>query len=486
MPDQQPDAPLTPDVNCWRIEQADAASVIVDADDYFRFARSAMLKARRRIMLIGWDFDARINLGESSEAPDAPAKVGEFILWLVNRNPELEVYLLRWDMGALKTLFRGSTVLTMLKWMRHPRIHTKLDAKHPPAASHHQKIVVIDDCFAFCGGIDMTGDRWDTRQHIDNDPGRHRPNGTPYKPWHDATTALTGPVAAALGEHARARWERAGGPPLAPITGANDCWPDDLVKDFEHVAVAIARSSPEMADCAPVTEIERLYLDQIARAKRMIYAESQYFASRRIAEAIAKRLEEEDGPEIVLINPVSAQGWLEPVAMDTARARLYESLRGRDKHRRFRIYHAYTAGGEAIYVHAKIMIVDDRTLRVGSSNMNNRSLRLDTECDVTIDAAQPGNEQVGPTILAIRDGLLAEHLGLPRDEVTAHLAGSQSLIATIEALRGEGKTLRPYEPPELSDMKAWLADNEVLDAEGPGQMFEGIGKGGLFRRLRPA
>ena len=265
---------LRPGDTCWRIEQATAAAVIVDADDYFRHARSAMLKARKRIMLIGWDFDARIKLGTSDEARDAPSRVGDFILWLVDNNPELEVFLLRWDLGAMKTLFRGRTLFTVIKWMRHPRIHTKLDAKHPPAASHHQKIVVIDDCFAFCGGIDMTGDRWDTREHRDDEPGRRQPNGKPYKPWHDATTALTGPVAAALGDHARMRWERAGGHPIEPVKGGSDCWPDALERHFGEVTVAIARSAPEMPDCEPVIEIERLYLEQIASAKRSIYAES--------------------------------------------------------------------------------------------------------------------------------------------------------------------------------------------------------------------
>ena len=95
----------------------------------------------------------------------------------------------------------------------------KLDGAHPPGASHHQKIVVIDDSLAFCGGIDMTGDRWDTREHRDDEPRRITPGGAPYAPWHDATTAIEGPAAAALGELARDRWRRAGGAALAPVTG---------------------------------------------------------------------------------------------------------------------------------------------------------------------------------------------------------------------------------------------------------------------------
>ena len=464
----------------WRRARATQMSVIVDADDYFRNARAAMLKAQRRIMLIGWDFDARIELTDQAREDGEPRRVGDFIYWLIERNPQLEVYLLRWDVGALKTLMRGSNIAMILRWMRHPRIHTRLDGFHPPAASHHQKIVVIDDCLAFCGGIDMTSERWDTRAHRDDEPGRVTPRGKPYKPWHDATTALQGPIAATLGELARDRWSRAGGGEIAPITSQADCWPDLLIPDFRDVEVGIARTRPEMPDCPEIREIEGLFVAQIAGARTSIYAESQYFASRRIAEAIGARLAEPDCPEIVIINPRSAQGWLEPVAMDTARARLFAALKQRDRNDRLRLYHPYTAGGEAIYVHAKVMIVDGRTLRIGSANMNNRSMGLDTECDVMIDAGDEGAQ----AICAIRDGLIAEHLGVPTEQITTEIAARGSIIATIEALRGDGRSLRPYEVPDLNVVETWLADNEVLDPESPSEMFEATSKRGLFRRLR--
>ena len=471
--------------DCWRIERALKASMIVDADAYFRHARAAMMKAKKRIMLIGWDFDAAITLIREDEASDgAPTVIGDFISWLVERTPELEIFLLRWDVGAMKSMVRPSNLFTTVRWMANSRITVKLDSHHPTAASHHQKIVVIDDCFAFCGGIDMTGDHWDIRHHRDEEPWRRHPDGSPYGPWHDATTALQGPVAAALGQHARARWKGAGGEELPPLEGQQDCWPDALPVQFEDVDVAISRSAPEMEDQEPLIEIERLYVNQIASAKRYIYAESQYFASRRIAEAMAARLAEEDGPQIVIINPEQADGWLEQQAMDTARARLFEALKARDRHGRLRLYHPFTARGEPIYVHAKILIVDDRVLRVGSSNMNNRSMRLDTECDVTIDAALPANAGREDDIRAIRDDLIAEHLDLPIDRVAAVIA-ERGLVAAIEQLRDKpGRTLRPYVTPDLNGVQAWLADNEILDPEGPGEMMEPVTERGLFRRMR--
>jgi phosphatidylserine/phosphatidylglycerophosphate/cardiolipin synthase-like enzyme len=464
----------------WQVARATRMSVIVDADAYFTNARLAMLKAKRRIMLIGWDFDARIQLAAGDRLEGEPAPVGDFIHWLVDRNPELEVYLLRWDVGALKTLLRGTNIATFLRWMRHPRIHLRLDSFHPTGGSHHQKIVVIDDCLAFCGGIDMTSERWDTREHHDDQPRRVTPHGSRYGPWHDATTALQGPIAAALGELARERWERAGGDPIEPVPDTNDCWPAGLKPDFRDLAVGIARTRPEMPECPEIREIESLFVSQIKAARTSIYAESQYFASRKIAEAIAASLAKKRGPEIVIVNPLTAQGWLEPLAMDTARARLFTALKQRDPHDRLRMYHPFTAQGEAIYVHAKIMIVDGRTLRIGSGNMNNRSMGLDTECDVAI--APSGGDAA--SVRAIQDGLVAEHLGVSARRVANQIGKHGSLIAAIDALRTTGRSLRPYEVPDLSGVEEWLANNEVLDPESPSEMFESTTKRGLFRRFR--
>jgi phosphatidylserine/phosphatidylglycerophosphate/cardiolipin synthase-like enzyme len=466
-------------VDVWRVARADRVAVIVDADAYFRQLRAAMLLARKRIMLVGWDFDARIVLDRDHRLPGEPRTVGAFVRWLVEREPELEVYLVRWDLGALKGLFRGGSVFTLFRWLAHPRIRLKLDAHHPTGASHHQKIVVIDDCLAFCGGIDVTSERWDTPLHLDDEPGRRTPNGWRYKPWHDATTAVQGDAAAVLGELARDRWRLAGGGELEPVGPLPPCWPGGLAVDLENVEMGIARTVPAMPDQEPAYESEALFLSLIARAQRWLYIESQYFASRRIAEAVRKRLDEPDGPEIVIINPRHAQGWLEPLAMDTARARLMTALGQRDRAKRLRMYHPVTTGGRDIYCHAKILIADADVLRVGSSNMNNRSLRLDTECDLVIEAK---DEATRAMIERLRSQLLGEHLGIAPAEIDRVLAETGSLIETVERLRGSGKTLEPYEAPDLGAVTRWLADNEVLDPEDPVEMFEPLSRRGLFRR----
>ena len=474
---------LDPGRNCWRIERAGRAALIVDAADYFHHARKAMLAAEQQILLIGWDFDTRIILDDADD--EAPATLGSFISWMAEHRPQVSVQILRWDWGATKLLARGTTVFRLLNWARTRQIKFKLDGAHPTGASHHQKIVVIDDKLAFCGGIDMTATRWDTREHRDRDKRRKRPTtGRQYKPWHDATMAVDGAAARALGHLARERWTTAGGEPLPVPDVAGDPWPAALEPQFRDVEIAIARTRGEHKQLPEIREIEALFVDMIARTRRFFYAENQFFASRIIAEAIAKRLAEPDGPEFVIINPRVVEGWVEEEVMSPARAKLLQTLRQADRHGRLQVYTPVTRNGRDIYVHSKITIVDGEMLRVGSANFNNRSMGLDSECDVLIDAGRPANAGAATQIGAILCDLLAEHLGVSCDAVEARFAASGSLIRAVEELRGSGRTLMPLEIEEPNALETAIAEGEALDPEASGEYFEPQARGGLLGRLR--
>ena len=475
---------LEPGRNCWRIEQAGRAALIVDACDYFHHARNAMLAAQKQILLIGWDFDTRILLDHDC-GDEAPATLGAFISWLARHRPQVQVHILRWDWGATKLLARGTTVLRLLNWARTPQVKFKLDGAHPAGASHHQKIVVIDDRLAFCGGIDMTATRWDTRRHRDGDERRKRPTtGRDYRPWHDATMAVDGAAAAALGELARERWKTAGGEPIAAPEADGDPWPDGLEPQFEGAEVAIARTRAEHEGVPEVREIEALYVDMVERARRHVYFENQFFASRVVAEAICERLQEADGPEFVIVNPKSAEGWIEEEVMDPARAKLLQMLWKADRNGRLRVYTPVTAGGCDIYVHSKIGIVDDVLLRVGSANLNNRSMGLDSECDLMIDCGRAANAGAQGRIGAILCDLLAEHLGADPEAIAGQIEESGSLIGAIEELRGHGRTLVPLHIEEPNAVESAIAEREALDPEGPGEYFEPLARRGLLHRLR--
>ncbi|HYD36417.1 MAG TPA: phospholipase D-like domain-containing protein [Allosphingosinicella sp.] len=477
---------LEPGRNCWRIARAGRAALIVDGCDYFRLLREAMLKAERQIMVIGWDLDTRIALDEPGGRDDPPVHLGPFLSWLVRHRTGLNIHILAWSGMAYSVLGRGSTLARMARWKASRRIHFRLDGAHPREASHHQKIVVIDDSMAFCGGIDVTADRWDRREHLDDEPGRRRPTTRRrYDPWHDATMALDGGAALALGDLARLRWEAATEQRLVGAGGGGDAWPEELKPDFADIDVAIARTRGRHGRWSEVREIEAAFVDLIAAARRFVYIETQYFASRIVAEAIGERLGEPDGPEFVVVNPKAGAGWLDESVMGPARAELVRSLERRDRYGRFRIYTPVTEGGADIYVHAKIMIVDDVVLRVGSANLNNRSMGLDSECDLIVDARLAANRGAGETIARRRCDLLAEHLGTTPAEVAASFGETGSPIVTIERLRKpEGRSLRPFQPPEFPAALAAVAKKELLDPEGPDQPFEPMAGNRLLARLR--
>ena len=465
--------------NCWRIVRAKQASVIVDAADYYRFIRAAMEAAERRIFIVGWDFDTRIAL-----EPDERGKgesLGRFFLRLARENPDREIDVLKWNFGALKQFFRPAALVWLYRWWRTKRIEMRFDSAHPPGCSHHQKIVVIAGSLAACGGIAISTHRWDRSDHRDGDPHRTGPDGKPYCPWHDATMLMKGPVAADLSELGRERWQLATDEQLKPIEPRQCRWPDRLPVMFEQVDIAISRTHAAYRGTAEVREIEQLCIDMIAAARRFIYFENQYFTSAKIAACIAARMEEPNPPEVVLVMPRTAEGWLEQTAMDGARLKLMAAIGHKDPGNRFRIYVPVTKGGVDIYVHAKVAIVDDRLLRVGSSNLNNRSMGLDSECDVTIDAGLAANRDVGPAITALRHRLLGEHLGCTAEQFAEAEGQSESMVDAIEALRGSGKTLELLDMKSLGATEEFIAANELLDPESPDAMLDPIAKRGLAK-----
>ena len=465
--------------NCWRIARATEASVIVDAANYYRHIRAAMIAAQQRIFIVGWDFDTRIALD-----PDEHGKgetLGRFFLNLARDKPTREIDILKWNFGALKQFTHPTAVVWLARWWRTDAIDFRFDSSHPPGCSHHQKIVVIDESLAACGGIDISSHRWDTPAHKDGDPHRTGPDGKPYMPWHDATMMMRGPVAAQLAELGRERWSTATKAKLKPIEKCEDDWPDDLPVMFHDVDIAIARTRAAYDDLAEVREIELLYIDMICAAKRFIYFENQYFTSGKIAAAIAARMAEENPPEIVMVMPRTADGWLEQKAMDGARLKLVAAIGEKDKENRFRVYLPVTEKRQDIYVHAKVSIVDDRLLRVGSSNLNNRSQGLDSECDVIIDAGLDANVDTGPAMTALRHRLIAEHLDCTAEEYVAAEQKHGSMVKAIEALIGPGKSLELLPMEGLSEAEDFIASNELLDPESPDAMLDPIGKRGLAK-----
>jgi phospholipase D1/2 len=454
--------------NCWKIAEASRVKFLVDGAAYFSALADAFEQARESILILGWDFDSRIRLKYEPQQPgDFPA-LSEYLNGLAARREKLNIHILVWDFAIIYALDREPIPFFGTGWRRHPRVHFRLDGCHPLGASHHSKIIVIDDSVAFAGGLDLAKGRWDTPEHRPAEPGRLDPNGAILPPHHDAQLAVEGEAAAALGELVRNRWWRATGRQLRPPFSGVGRWPENLEPDLRAVKVGIARTEPAYSGVKEVREIETLLRDAIAAARHCIYIENQYLTAAAVGEELAKRLREPDGPEIVIVVSQASYGWLEGATMDVLRGRLLKQLTAADEHRRLRVYCPIL--GEqtksCMSVHSKLLIVDNRLVRIGSANISNRSMGLDTECDLAIESR--GRVDVEQAIARFRDALIAEHLGSSVQEVSAIRAKTNSLIETIKALQGASQrtlSLVDCTMPEWLDQM--IPDYALIDPDSP-------------------
>ncbi|MFX1767344.1 VTT domain-containing protein [Paraburkholderia sp. A1RI-2L] len=473
---------LRPGETCHSIRHAPRLRLLVDAEDYFAAVRASIVRAQRSVTIVGWDIDSRVKLVPGGAGDSYPDTLGDFLAAVVAERPALRVRILAWDFAMLYAFEREWLPAYKLDWRSGGRLKFRLDGRHPPGASHHQKVVVVDDRLAFVGGIDLTRSRWDTRAHAPCEPRRCNGPRQMYGPVHDVQAMFDGDAARIVGVLAQERWilantaarrapahrtaaSSAAGP---PAQDAADPWPPDFAADVEDVWLGIALTAAPHAGHGGCQHIRALYGAAIGAARKTIYIENQYFTASTIGDALAQRLAQPDAPAVAAVLPCRQTGWLQSATMGTLRARLYQRLREADHQDRLRYYSPWVEGlGDAfINVHSKLMTVDDELLVIGSANLNNRSMVLDTECNIALEAA--GNERVRAVIAAARNGLLAEHLGAHRSQVERAFAQFDGDIHRVVAsLSGGGRALRTLEPRVSSGLDQWVPESAVVDPERP-------------------
>jgi phosphatidylserine/phosphatidylglycerophosphate/cardiolipin synthase-like enzyme/uncharacterized membrane protein YdjX (TVP38/TMEM64 family) len=448
--------------NAWRVERARRAALLADGAAYFPALRQAMRKARRAIYIVGWDIDSRTLLVDESgrTGDDLPPALGDFLSALVRRNPDLTVKLLLWDYSLLFSLEREPLPLVALQWNTPPQIELCFDDVLPVGSSHHEKIVVIDDAVAFSGGLDLTIRRWDSSRHLVRDCNRVDPSGHPYPPFHDIQMLVDGAAAKALSELVRQRWKSATSETLSPLPPSGDPWPNTLKPDFRDVDVAISRTRPAYAEGPEIREVESLFADMVDAACRSIYIENQFLTCMDVAERIARRLQAVPSLELLIIGPKRHHTWWEHSFMQAGRARFIDTLRRAGVNERVRLLYPQVRRGREtieVMIHSKLMIVDDRLLRVGSANLCNRSMGTDSECDLTIEAESPGDRLA---IRRVRERLLAEHCHVAPARVAAFMEATGSLVATVDVLGLKAERLAEIDngsqmvPERVSPMEA--------------------------------
>ena len=468
MPQEKQKTLLNEGNNCWRVENAQRVGIAIDGEAYFRAVREAILAAQQSVYILGWDIHSKLKLVREDKQDNYPDELGE-LLDFVAREHAVDVYVLSWDFAMIYFMEREPLPLYTLNWKTHSRLRFRMDDRHPVGASQHQKVVVVDDAVAFCGGLDLSKWRWDTPQHRIDDKRRIDPDGKPYPPFHDVQMVVDGDTAKALGELARERWQRATRETISTKQSHtdNDPWPASVQTLIENVPVAIARTVAEYDDAKNVREVESLYLDSIAVAEHFIYIENQYLTAHCIRDALAERLQQSDGPEVVVVMPEKTGGWLEQHTMDVLRSRLVKQLNKTCQDDRLRLYYPQLSPSSdtSLMVHAKVMIIDDRLLRVASSNLSNRSMGLDCECDLLIEAESNTDNQ--RAIKQIRERLLAEHLDVSPETLDETMQQEKSLIKTIESLRGRDRTLQPLDTTVDEDVDQLIPESALIDPEKP-------------------
>lgn len=476
-----------PGYNCWRVEAADRVALLIDNDEAFDALKPLLLAAKKSIWVLAWVFDPLTRLDPDrvrrSRDPTRADRIGLILRRQAALNPALDVRVLTWDMPfpiAASQLFgphRGAA------FFAGSRVKYRLDATLPASACHHQKAVIIDGVTALISGGDIGVDRWDDCRHLDNNPLRRLPTGRHYPPRHEVSMLVDGRAGEAMADLFIDRWRSSGGDAVErPARPDETPWPAHLTPDLRKIPVAVARTSAQWRGRSEVTECMLLHLSAIRRARKLIYLENQYLTSPIIVEALAERLFEADGPEVVTIGPARSPSYFDQMTMDSARTAAINRLREVDIHHRFSAFSAHTPNGGPIIVHSKVSIIDDHLLRIGSANLNNRSIGLDSECDVAFEAR---TELERETVRGFLGRLVGHFIDRSSTDVIEAMEREGGLAAAINALDVHGgppRRLRPAPVRKLGPIQQFIADWSLGDAIAPDDAWRPWGRRERLRR----
>jgi len=368
--------------------------VLVDGARALPAMAEAIQGAKRHVHVCSWHLEPDFRPDRSGPAPPVRELLGE----VAERVP---VRVLAWA-GAPLPVFvprRSQVRAGRDALVRGTRIRAELEPGARPLHCHHEKIVIVDDEVAFVGGIDLTalaGDRYDHNHH---------PCRAPAIGWHDASTRLRGPLVGDVAAHFALRWEKVAGEALA--------LPDEAAPAGD-VEAQLTRTMPERAYAAlPRGEFSILetYLRALRSARRLVYLENQFLWSAEVVAVLEDKLRRPPCDEfrMIIVLPAKANNGQDDTRGMLGRLVQADAASDGGRFLGATLQSRTDERSGPLYVHAKIGIVDDAWLAVGSANLNEHSLFNDTEVDVvTADAGLARDTRLG---------LWAEHLERPREAV---------------------------------------------------------------------
>ncbi len=371
-----------------------AIDVLIDGAEALPAIAKELQAAQSHVHITGWFFSPSFALVRNEQ----PLVLRTLLAELAER---VDVRMLAWA-GAPLPLFRPSR--SEVRRVRdeltsRTRIQCALDAHERPLHCHHEKTIVIDDRVAFVGGIDLTsqsGDRFDSSDH----PARAALG------WHDVTSRIEGPAVDDVADHFRMRWREVTGEQLQPTL--------EGTRKAGDVELQVVRTVPERVYRAvPRGDFRILesYAGALRGAQRLVYLENQFLWSPEIARLLREKLVRPPTPEFRLLLVLPAQPKSGSDDTRGVLAELIEADAGNGRVLACALYARQGGHADPIYVHAKVGIVDDRWLTLGSANLNEHSLFNDTEMNVVAHDPDLARKT--------RLRLWAEHLELPADKIPA-------------------------------------------------------------------
>lgn len=479
----------------WRLHDRVRSGLLVDARDYYVAFSQAAESARRSILLLGWQFDSDVELVRGDDLPTGADAADYRLLAMLDRlcrqRESLEVRILAWNHSVVFAFEREMLQELVFSIATCKRFHFRFDDTVRLPGACHQKVAIVDGRLAFTGSADLCQERWDESRHLARNP-RRRARGALYKPFHEVQVALAGAPARSLVDHFVDRWHHATGELLdaealvLPEPAANPRI--SVTLPMPETTIALSRTVPDDGVNEPAQEIRNLYVDAIASADRLVYVETQYLTSAAVRDALVRRMTDASRPQldILVVLPQKPERFKEELTVGLSQAQIIGGLAAiaRATGHGFGVYNvaaddAGAADGETfVYIHSKVMIIDDRFLTVGSANLTNRSMSIDSEINVTF-TSHHGNAFVERAIRRARLRLMTEHLGV---RAAPGLVSSEpGLVARLHHAIDDGK-VRLCRHVQASDVRGSIAK---AVQEFAGDYFDPA-HDGLFDPIEPS
>lgn len=438
--------------------KAEDPSLLVCAESYFSQIKDAFLNAQEEILILGWSFNLKTILDDDGTTLE------EILFGIPDK---VKIKILVWDYIIFYMADRDPFIGLNIAFKNKKNIQFGRFDFHPMLSSMHIKMVVVDSEVSFVGGIDLDLERRDGKFNFSEDSMRREKDGHMYGPFRDYALRFEGKQ---IAKDLRTFFEQMWNSQKEQVSRVHQV-ADKLTPGAN---LFFARTLPKFKGNPKDNSSFQLQRWLFENAKRYIFIENQYLTSGRIVDALIQRLAQPLGPEVVIVVSYGHMPILERISMGALLTDCVKKLLHNDPYQRLKIYTLLaprkrqaslrSEGREFVKIHSKCVLVDDTYLKIGSSNMNERSLQFDYELDALVS---------GEVVKKYREEIFSSLLGNGGE-----VEFGESIIWTFEKARLKYDKI--IEVKDILQKKSALTDykdylpldkREMTFFEKMGQMF---------------